>query len=80
MYAIADSAWYIYIYIISYMQLPKVTTTEALRELMGSEDYNFRYSCGVAQPAQSMELKDCERLVASFAMHYSIMYCMAELI
>ena len=55
-------------------------TTEGLRELMATEDYDFRYSCGVTQAVSKMELKDRDSIVQSIAKHCAIMYCMTELI
>ena len=57
-----------------------MSTTEGLRELLDSDDFDFRYTCGVAQPSSNLELKDRGRIIGSFAKHFSIMHCMTELI
>ncbi len=61
-------------------QLQKVSTTEGLRDLLDSDEFDFRYDCGITQPSSRLEIKDRDRIVTSFVMHYAIMYCMTELI
>ena len=61
-------------------QLQRVSTSEELRELLDSDEYDFRYTCGIAQPTSTLELKDRDRIVASFAIHFPLMCCMTELI
>ena len=47
---------------------------------MDSEEFGFRYNCGVAKPTWTLELKDRDLIIGSIAKHYAIMYCMSELI
>ena len=57
-----------------------MSTTAGFRELLDSDEFDFRYTAGLAQPTSNLELKDRDRIVASLAMHFSIMHCMTELI
>jgi len=45
-----------------------------LINLLDSEEYNFRYECGVCQPSQMMKLSQRDDIVNALAMHtiYSI--------
>ena len=40
-------------------QLEDVTTVEELQELVDSEEFNFRYDIGVAQPSKDIKMGDC---------------------
>ena len=47
-----------------------------LRNLLDSEEYDFRHECGVSKP---VEMSDCHDTVNAFAMHYSLISVKAEL-
>ena len=49
------------------------------RELLGTDEYDFRYECGVSQPVTSINLSDRNKLVSAIAMHYSVVRVKAEL-
>lgn len=40
------------------LQLQRASTTEEFRELLDSDEYDFRYLSGVGQPSCSVQLKD----------------------
>lgn len=56
-------------------------TIEEMRQLLDSEDFDFRFDVGLGlgQPTSLLMFTDRERLVQSFAMHYSVLHVKAEL-
>ena len=50
-----------------------------LHELLNTEEYDFRYECGVSQPVTSIEFSSREKIVGAIAMHYSVVRVKAEL-
>ena len=56
-----------------------MSTIAELRELLDSEQYDFRYDIGIAQPSQSVEIIDRDRIVQGIASHYAIIRVKAEL-
>ena len=48
-------------------------------ELLNTEEYNFRYECGVSQPVTSIESSSHEKIVGAIAMHYSVVRVKSEL-
>ena len=61
------------------VQLLDTSTEEEFHELLGTEDYNFRYDCGISQPIAHMKFFDCEKIVNAFALHFSVIRVKAEL-
>ncbi len=61
------------------MQLESASTNEELQDLLNSEQFSFRFDCGVCQPASSININDKQHLVSSIALHYCIYACKAEL-
>lgn len=47
--------------------------------MLGSQDFAFRFDCGLCQPASTFSLKDKEPIISSISMHYCIYACKAEL-
>ena len=62
-----------------HIQLQMVNDSEGLRELLASNEYDFRYDAGVAQPCHAMSLADRDTIVQSLATHYTIIQGKAEL-
>ena len=50
-----------------------------MRNLLDSEEYEFRYEIGIAQPSGTLQLSDLDRIVETSATHYSIVSVKAEL-
>lgn len=50
-----------------------------MRTLLDSEEFDFRFDIGVAQPTQKLHLQDCMRIVKSCAAHFTIHSIKAEL-
>ena len=46
---------------------------------MGSEEYSFRFDCGVTQPHINLSLSDREKVVSALCLHYTVFSCLAEL-
>ncbi|XP_065887268.1 uncharacterized protein [Dysidea avara] len=55
-------------------KLLQVQDEESFVNLMDSEEYNFRYECGICQPSQMIKFNQREEIVSALAMHtiYSI--------
>ena len=47
--------------------------------MLDSQEFNFRFQCGVGEPAASMTLEDKQRIVDTFCLHYSIFATLTEL-
>ncbi len=54
------------------MQLESASTDKELQDLLNSEQFSFRFDCGVCQPASSIKLIDKQHLISSIALHYCI--------
>ena len=48
-------------------------------ELLNTDDYDFRYKCGVSQPVTSIKCSSREKIVSAIAMHYCVVRVKAEL-
>ena len=53
---------------------------EEMRTVLDSEEFDFRFDIGVAQPSQNLYLRDCMRIVKSCAAHFTIHSIKAELV
>ena len=47
--------------------------------LLDSDEFDFRYEIGVAQPSKDLQLGDCGRVIKLCAAHYTIHSVKAEL-
>lgn len=47
--------------------------------MLDTEEFEFRFDCGITNLAKSVSLKDKEMLIHTFALHYSIIRVKAEL-
>lgn len=52
---------------------------EQLRNILRSEDYDFRYDMGISQPINTICLGDVEKIVSGMEKHYAILNVKAEL-
>ena len=62
-----------------HMQLANVSTTNEFQALLSSEEYEFRYDCGVSKPAVNITLAEKERVIEAICLHYTVLVSMAEL-
>lgn len=46
---------------------------------MTSNEYDFRFSCGVSKPATWIQFSDKQKVVDAMCLHYSILVSLAEL-
>ena len=60
-------------------QIRECSSDDELRQLLGSEDYNFRYDAGVCMPSTAVSLKQKEDIALALAKHYLLYSTMAEL-
>lgn len=49
------------------------------KDLLDSDDFNFRFDIGISQPVNTMKLSDKERIVNLMAKHFTILVVKAEL-
>ena len=56
-----------------------MSSVEEMRAILDSEEFDFRYEIGVAQPTQNLSLRDSMRIVKSCAAHFTIHSVKAEL-
>ena len=47
--------------------------------MLDSEEFEFRFECGVCQPSASLALSDRENIIFSIVLHYVIYSCKGEL-
>lgn len=56
-----------------------MTSVDEMRNLLDSDEFDFRYDIGIAQPSKDLQLRDCDRVVKLCAAHYTIHSVKAEL-
>ena len=61
------------------MQIDEATTDEELRDIIDSDEFDFRFECGFCQPSKSMTLHDRQRIISCIALHFLCYSCKAEL-
>ena len=54
-------------------------STQEFRALLDSQEYDFRFQCGICEPAASVTLEDKQRIVEAFCLHYCVFSTVAEL-
>ena len=47
--------------------------------MLDSQEFDFRFQCGVGEPAASMTFEDKQRIADAFCLHYSIFATLTEL-
>lgn len=60
-------------------QLSRVDNAKEFQALLGSEDYEFRYACGVTKPCIRIPYSDKEKIIEAIGLHYSVLASLAEL-
>ena len=61
------------------MQLETVENEIAMRELLDSDEFAFRFDIGLTQPSSSFKFDNMDYILRLFASHYLISSVMAEL-
>ena len=54
-------------------------STQEFRALLDNQEYDFRFQCGICEPAASVTLEDKQRIVEAFCLHYCVFSTVAEL-
>ena len=61
------------------VQLADVDNAEEFADLISSEDYEFRYTCGITKPSARIQFNEKEKVVSAMSLHYTVMVSLAEL-
>ena len=60
-------------------QLADTNNAPDFKNLIASDEYDFRFSCGVTQPTARTQFSDKQKFVNAMCLHYSILVSLAEL-
>ena len=61
------------------MQLSGVTNEGEFKDLLGSDEYEFRYACGLTKPSMRIPFSDKDKVVTDISLHCSVLASLAEL-
>ena len=61
------------------LQLQNTASPDEFVALLSSDEFEFRYHCGLPQPACCIDFADKEKVVADLSLHYSVLVSLAEL-
>ena len=61
------------------LSLKNAKTIEQFRSLLSSEEYDFRYNCGLLQPVETLSTSEMESVMSAITIHFSISSYKAEL-
>ena len=64
---------------MSHVQIAQCESERELRRLLDQPEYDFRFSCGISDPASSVTLADKSKIVKGMVLHYTILSTVAEL-
>lgn len=62
-----------------YTQLASVNSEEQFRSLLSSEEYEFRYDCGISKPSGRIPFSDKVKVVEAMSLHCCVLASLAEL-
>jgi hypothetical protein len=60
-------------------KLESCKSDQEFQDVIGSEEYTFRFSCGVNQPSVTLKLNDREKIVSAVCLHSTVLNSLAEL-
>lgn len=60
-------------------QITECSNDDDLKQLLGSEDYNFHFDAGVCIPSTAASVKQKDDIALALAKHYLLYSTMAEL-
>ena len=60
-------------------QLADSTCVTDFKEMLDSDEYSFRFSCGVSKPTARIQFSDKQKVIAALCLHYTVMGRLAEL-
>lgn len=61
------------------LQLEECETIADFKGLISTEEYEFRFSCGVTKPTCRMQLSDKKNIIEALCLHYTVLISLAEL-
>ncbi len=61
------------------LQLANTSTEQEFHDLLSSEEYEFRYTCGISKPATCIKFPEKLQLISAMCLHYSVLVSLAEL-
>lgn len=61
------------------LQLSQCKSTEDLKDLLDSKEFEFRFDAGLSFPSDSVKIEDVNNIIRSLAMHFLVYSCKAEL-
>ena len=62
-----------------FLQILSAQTTEDLRALLDSEEFEFRFDAGITVSSSSFTVDDCKRVGMALAMHFLIYNTKSEI-
>jgi len=68
--------FYLHNYVVI-TQLADTNNDEQFKNLMTSDEYDFRFSCGITKP--TARFSDKQQIVNAMCLHYSVLVSLAEL-
>ncbi len=61
------------------MQLAEVDNAKEFADLIGSEEYEFRFHCGITKTSARIQFADRDKVVSAMSLHYTVLVSLAEL-
>ena len=61
------------------MQLEECNDEKSLKDMLDSDEFNFRFSCGVTQPTYHMKLDEKQDVISGLCRHFTIYRSIAKL-
>lgn len=66
-------------YALNYLQVQEAKTTEKLRGIVGTDEYDICFDCGYAKPTRQLEIVDRDQMVKYIWLHFIFFMPHAEL-
>lgn len=60
-------------------QLDCTTNEQEFRSLLSSDEFDFRFTCGVAKPTARISFSEKQQIVCAMCLHYTVLVSLAEL-
>ena len=61
------------------MQISECGSDLELRELLNSEDFNFRFDCGFSKPSSTIMINEKETIISELSLHYIVLRVLGEI-
>ena len=66
-------------YCVIILQLEECENITDFRAVISTEEYDFRFSCGVTKPVLRLQFSDKTKIIEAVCLHYTILNSLAEL-